>query len=54
MKAMDFTKGIVAGAIVGATASMVVSNMDHKKKRAIKRGADRAMKNISGFISNLS
>lgn len=50
---MNFTKGIVAGVVVGTTVSMAVRSFA-KPSRPFKRNAAKTMKNVGNFVNGIT
>lgn len=49
---MNFTKGIIAGAVIGTTVGIAVKSI--KKPNTIKKSAMKAMKTMGAVMTNLN
>jgi len=53
MKRLKYTRGIIAGVVIGALVGMAVSPLQKRDKRMIRRKASRAARAVSDTMSNI-
>lgn len=51
--AMDFGKGLIAGAVIGAGVTMAIDPIKDKQHKAMKKKANGMFKNIGQVMDNL-
>jgi hypothetical protein len=49
-----FTRGMVAGLMIGAISILILNPVDDKKRTHIRRSMGRAYKKFNGMIDNIS